>query len=96
MKNLQVFKLIDLIEEIKKVDAMILLHGDSDDSLLMSSQYEAKKAKLMSQLIDELISPSVQSPQSLSLIQQILSKYYPQTDKSQKYDEDIEKLVAAI
>ena len=50
----------------------------------------------MSQLIDELISPSVQSPQSLSLIQQILSKYYPQADKSQKYDEDIEKLVAAI
>lgn len=96
MKNLQVFKLIDLIEEIKKVDAMLLLHDNLDSSSFMSEQYESKKTKLMSQLIDELISPSVQSPQSLSLIQQILSKFYPQTDKNQKYDEDIEKLAAAI
>jgi len=96
MKNFQVFKLIDLIEEIKKVDAMILLHGGLDSTSFMSSQYESKKTKLMSQLIDELISPSVQSPQSLSLIQQILSKYYPHTDQNQAYDEDMEKLVAAI
>ena len=96
MKNLQVFKLIDLIEEIKKVDTMLLLHDNLDSSSFMSEQYESKKTKLMSQLIDELISPSVQSPQSLSLIQQILSKFYPQTDRNQEYDEDIKKLVATI
>ena len=95
MKNLQVFKLIDLIEEIKKVDAMLVLHNDNDSSF-MSSQYESKKTKLMSQLIDELISPSVQSPQSLLLIQQVLEKFYPKTDRILNYDEDIEKLVAAI
>ena len=94
MKNLQVFKLIDLIEEIKKVDAMLILHDN--DSSFMSSQYESKKTKLMSQLIDELISPSVQSPQSLLLIQQVLEKFYPKTDRILNYDEDIEKLVAAI
>jgi len=30
------------------------------------------------------------------MIQQILSKYYPHADQNQAYDEDMEKLVAAI
>lgn len=96
MKDSQVFKLIDLIEDIKKVDAMILLHDNTGDSSFMSTQYESKKTKLMSQLIDELISPDVQSPQTLSLIQQVLTKFYPQTGKSLNYDGGIEQLAAAI
>ena len=96
MNNSQVFKLIDLIEDIKKVDAMILLHDNIDTSSFVSSQYESKKTKLMSQLIDQLIAPSVQSPQTLSLIRQVLAKFYPENSANLKYDENIEKLSAAI
>lgn len=55
---------MDLIEDIRKVDAMILLHkGTAEDSLLID-QYEARKTKLMGQLIDELVSPEIQSPKA--------------------------------
>lgn len=96
MKNAQIFKLVDLIEDVKKIESIIQLHAEGSDSTLMKGQYEAKKAKLMSQIIDELIAPSVQSPQTIALIQQILSKFYPKTEIVQKYDGGIEKLAAAI
>lgn len=96
MKNAQIFKLVDLIEEVKKIESIIQLHTQSGDSALMKGQYESKKAKLMSQIIDELIAPQVQSPQTIALIQQILSKFYPETKIARKYDGGIEKLAAAI
>ncbi|MGB4401180.1 MAG: hypothetical protein WBJ10_17540 [Daejeonella sp.] len=96
MKKADIYKLMDLIEEIKKVDAMILLHQDLDKSKFMVSQYEGRKTKLMGSLIDELISPTVQSPQSFSLIKQVIEKYYPANKTRSKDDVDIEKLAAAI
>lgn len=96
MKKADIYKLMDLIEEIKKVDAMILLHQDFDKSKFMVSQYEGRKTKLMGSLIDELISPTVQSPQSFSLIKLVIEKYYPANKTRSKDDVDIEKLAAAI
>jgi tRNA uridine 5-carbamoylmethylation protein Kti12 len=55
-----------------------------------------KKAKLMSQIINELNSSSVENPQTLSLIQQLIMKFYPEIDLTRDYDADIEKLAAAI
>lgn len=97
MKKADLNKLMDIIDDVKKIDAMILLHQSIDDSKFMVSQYEAKKTKLISSLIDELVSPSVQSPQSFSLIQQIIDKFYPtSTQKDAKYDDGIAQLAAII
>ena len=96
MKKADIYKLMDLIEEIKKVDAMILLHQDLDKSKFMVSQYEGRKTKLIGSLIDELVSPPVQSPQSFSLIKLIIEKYYPSNKNMKEFDTDIEKLAAAI
>ena len=87
---------MDLMDEIKKIDAMILLHKNSEDNEFMVSQYEAKKIKLVAQLIDALAAPSVQSEQSFSLIQKIISKFYPKNEKNKVNDTDLEKLIAAI
>jgi len=87
---------MDLIEDIRKVDAMILLHkGTAQDSLLID-QYEARKTKLMGQLIDELVSPEIQSPQSFSLVQKIISKFYPSAGQPDALDGDIKRLAEAI
>ncbi|WP_143072897.1 hypothetical protein [Parapedobacter indicus] len=87
---------MDLIEDIRKVDAMILLHkGTAQDSLLID-QYEARKTKLMGQLIDELVSPEIQSPQSFSLVQKIISKFYPSASQPDALDGDIKRLAEAI
>jgi len=76
---------------------MILLHQSMDDSSFITSQYQAKKTKLVSQLIDELVSPSIRSEQSFSLIQLIIGKYYPSMSKNKiHYDDEIDQLAAAI
>ena len=82
MKKTEIYKLLDLIEELKKVNGLISLHRQNGASEFMISQYEAKKTQLMGALIDELASPPVQSQQSYLLIKMILNKYYPiATDK---------------
>jgi len=54
MTSAQKYKLMDLIEDIEKVDRMISLHS-SDSSAMMLEQYKYKKDKLISYLIDELV-----------------------------------------
>lgn len=96
MKSGQLYRLMDLIEDIRKVDAMLIIHQKSDGNSLMVSQYEARKTKLMGQLIDELVSPSVQSPESFSLIQKVIAEFYPSSDLSTSLDSDIKRLAKAI
>ena len=97
MKKIALGKLMDMMDDIKKIDAMILLHQNLDDSDFMVSQYEAKKYRLMSRLIDELVTSPVQSAQSFSFIQMLLGKYYPAENQHQMpHDETIDQLVAAL
>jgi|ERR1700761_8058783 hypothetical protein len=97
MKKAEIYKLMDLIEDVKQLDKLISIHLDTDNSDLMVSQYEAKKTKLMGMLIDELASPPVQSTQSYLLIKMLLNKYYPvKPDDALGMDKDISLLAAAI
>jgi hypothetical protein len=97
MKKVEIYKLMDLIEDVKKLDELISLHYQLGNSDFMISQYEAKKNKLMGLLIDELASPPVQSTQSYLLIKMLLNKYYPVKPEDQLIvDSDISKLAAAI
>ena len=97
MKKTEIYKLMDLIEDVKELDKLISIHLDIDNSDLMISQYEAKKTKLMGILIDELASPPVQSTDSYLLIKMLLNKYYPlKTDDVLILDKDISRLAAAI
>lgn len=97
MKKVEIYKLMDLIDEIKKLDELISLHRQMDISEFIVSQYEAKKTKLMGSLIDELASPPVQSTQSYLLIKMLLNKYYPVKPEEELIkDSDISKLAAVI
>lgn len=59
MSNSKIFKLIDPIEDVKKVDEMIALHQKDEHSDFMLTQYQAKKIKLAGYLISELNSPPI-------------------------------------
>lgn len=96
MKKEVIYRLMDILEDLKKIDSLILLHSRLDDSKFMVSQYEAKKNKLIGSLIDGLISPEVQSPQNFVLIKAILKKYYPQKDRHFKFDGEMARLAASI
>jgi hypothetical protein len=97
MKKAEIYKLMDLIEDVKKLDELIAIHRQAGSSDFMISQYEVKKTQLMGILIDELASPPVQSTQSYLLIKMLLNKYYPvKSELDFIVDSDISKLAAAI
>ena len=86
----------DLIENIKRTEEMILLHKSSGTSSLMSGQYEAIKAKQISELIDCLAMPPYQTLESISLIKQILDKYYPYMPEGIVKQKDLRELEEVI
>ncbi|MFB6453823.1 hypothetical protein ACE38W_01025 [Chitinophaga sp. Hz27] len=97
MNKIELNRLLDLLDDIKKIDSMIVLHQSLNDSNFMISQYQEKKIRLISKFIDELISLPVQSEQTFSLIQQIIGKYYPSINEGEPhFDEEIYQLSKAI
>ncbi|QIH35610.1 hypothetical protein [Sphingobacterium sp. DR205] len=96
MTKSEVYNILDLLDEIKKIDSLLLLHKNAEDGDFMTSQYEAKKVKLVGELIDALAAPKVQSPQSFSLIQKILDKFYPSVNSRDPEDESLKEIIAAI
>ena len=76
MANSKIYKLIDLIEEVKKIEEMISLHQKEADSDFMLLQYQAKKVKLTGNLISELNSPPFKSTSSFLFIKHFLDKFY--------------------
>jgi ribosomal protein S15P/S13E len=103
MKESKKYQLQDLIEKIDKVDEMIRLHS-KNPSKFMLEQYEAKKEKLLSYLIDELVDSKMRSPYSFKLVFMALQKYYPalmtenfvkKADGSSKELKELEAVLAA-
>ena len=98
MKQAQFYKLLDIVEDIKKLDAMIKLHQEHDESTLMLNQYEARKDKLIGVVIDELVSPSLRSARSIRTIRLIIDKYYPEREQKNNLSktDDFAKLELSI
>jgi hypothetical protein len=86
----------ELIDNIKKTEEMILLHQTNSTSPLMVSQYEALKARQVSELIDGLAMPPFQSVESISLIKHVLDAFYPQMPKHKIKQKELRELEAAI
>ncbi|MEO6721907.1 MAG: hypothetical protein ABIN67_16180 [Ferruginibacter sp.] len=100
MSNSKIFKLIDLIEDVKKVDKMIALHQKAENSNFMLTQYQAKKIKLTGYLITELNSPPFKSATSFLFIKHFLDKFFVDSlsslDSNDKELSDFSKLEAAL
>jgi hypothetical protein len=97
MKKVEVLKLIDLIEEIRKLDELIAQSRKKKTSDFVINQYEVKKLKMIGSIISELANPPIQSMESYLLIQKILNKYYPNLDNSEVLnDSDVSKIIAVI
>jgi hypothetical protein len=89
---------LDLIDNLKSVETMIKLHS-ADDSLVMLEQYNYKKEKLISYLIDELIEPELRSAKSMFMIKTIIEKFYPNIQNDAKADsshQDLNELEAIL
>lgn len=97
MKKVEVLKLMDLVEDIKKLDELIVTSRKKKTSDFVLNQYEAKKIKMVGSIINELANPPIQSIESYLLIKKILNKYYPNMPEEELMsDSDIGKIVAVI
>lgn len=75
MKDNKLYHILDLIEEIDKVDKMIILHKDSDSDL-MSNQYKNQKLKLSNYLVKELLTNSDNRTEVMYIIKLFIEKFY--------------------
>jgi len=75
MKDNKLYHILDLIEEIDKVDKMLILHKDSD-SALMSDQYKNQKLKLSNCLVKELLTNSDNRTEVMYIIKLFIEKFY--------------------
>jgi hypothetical protein len=78
----------NLLEQIEKVEKMILFHS-SNPSSLMASQYTEMKQRYFSQLIAELMDLQNLSKYSFKLIYLALNKYYPELNDTNTTSETI-------
>lgn len=86
----------ELIENIKKTDEMISLHRTNNMLPIMVDQYEALKAKQISELIDGLAMPPYQSIESISVIKHILNKFYPNIPEGLVKQKELKELEDTI
>ena len=87
MKENKLYSILDLLEEINKVDRMIDLHNDSE-SKVMYSQYSNQKMKLSVFLFKELITISDHEAEVMYLIRVFLEKFYDKEIKTANFSED--------
>jgi len=88
MTAAQKYKIQDLIEQIEKVDKMILFHA-SNPSKTSLDQYEYMKKRFLNELIEELMKIQDISKYNFKLIYLAINKYYPeliQTATNKKKD----------
>ncbi|HEY8780810.1 MAG TPA: hypothetical protein VIM16_04275 [Mucilaginibacter sp.] len=62
----------------------------------MTDQYEAIKAKQISELIDGLAVPPYQTVESISVIKQMLDKFYPDIPENLVKPKELRELEDAI
>ena len=97
MKKVEVLKLMDLIEDIRKLDELIAISRTKKTSDFVLNQYEAKKIKMVGSIISELANPPIQSIESYLIIKKLLNKYYPNIAEDELLnDGDVGKILAVI
>jgi len=99
MTESKLYKLMDLIEEINRVEVMLEMHSQNSESKLMLNQYNAKKLKLTRELISELLASSDKTSLSMGVIKSILDKFYKNPiflRDNDKQSSDYKKLMDAL
>ncbi|MFH6992418.1 hypothetical protein [Flavobacterium sp. FlaQc-48] len=87
MKDNKLYTILDLIEEINKVDQMIEIHKTTD-SALMLNQYSHKKLKLSGFLFKELLSNSGNSSEVMHVIKLFIEKFYSKELSNVNFEKD--------
>ncbi|MCC6703191.1 MAG: hypothetical protein IT221_16800 [Fluviicola sp.] len=96
----KLYKLMDILDDLKQIDQIISLHrseNQKNDSLMLS-QYLSRRNQLLVYFINELNVSTEQdfTPQRLSIIKQIMERFYQVSSEDEKHDAHLDSLVAAL
>jgi hypothetical protein len=75
MTDNKLYSILDLIEEIDKVDKMIYLHMSSKSNIMLH-QYKNQKLKLSNYLFKELLTNSDNRSEVMYIIKIFIEKFY--------------------
>lgn len=87
MKDNKLYHILDLIEEINKVDKMLILHRDSDSDLMLN-QYKSQKLKLSNYLVKELLTNSDNRAEVMYIIKLFIEKFYNNEMRHLQFEEN--------
>lgn len=87
MKDNKLYHILDLIEEIDKVDKMLVLHKDSDSDLMLN-QYKSQKLKLSNYLVKELLTNSDNRAEVMYIIKLFIEKFYNNEMRHLQFEEN--------
>jgi len=87
MNDNKLYHILDIIEEINKVDKMLVLHKDSNSDL-MSSQYKNQKLKLSNYLVKELLTNSDNRTEVMYIIKLFIEKFYNKEINHLQFEEN--------
>jgi hypothetical protein len=87
MNDNKLYSILDLIEEIDKVDKMIYLHTSSKSDLMLN-QYKKQKLKLSNCLFKELLTNSDNRSEVMYIIKIFIEKFYNNEINQLKFEEN--------
>lgn len=89
MKKEALYNILDLIEEIEKVDEMTKIHSNSDSDLMLN-QYKNQKLKLTNLLFKELFENYRNNSEIMYLYKLLIEKFYQhEINHHQSLEKDI-------
>ena len=100
MTTEKLYRLMDILDDLKKIDSIILLHRSktTDTSDMMLSQYMVRRNQLLVYFINELNATSDvdDTPQRLGLIKNIMERFYSVPGVFEKHDSQLDSLAEAL
>ena len=102
MEKEKLYRLMDVLDEIKQIDELISKHElqGEEASSIMLDQYKARKEQLLMYFINEINASTEYRSYRLSMIKLIMERFYPEIKeekrKAIKLDKNFSSLVNAI
>lgn len=101
MEKEKLYRLMDVIDEIKQIDELISKHEQEVEvSSLMIDQYKSRKEQLLTYSINEINTTSNHRSSRLSMIRLMMERFYPEIEENNQkttiQDKNLSSLAKAL
>ncbi|PWH81292.1 hypothetical protein [Brumimicrobium oceani] len=93
MENEKLYRLLDVLDEIKQIDELMLIHDSKKEkaTTLIMDQYRFRREQLLTYLINEINASSDNLSSRLSMIKLIMERFHIEI-KGEEKQQDIDDI----